>query len=185
MNIAIRSHKKTIIFLIGVLILLAALTYFYVGKYGSLAGLQNDLKSIEPETEFSYTDLNGNIINLNDFKGKPLVVNSWASWVPFSQTELPLFILFADKYQDKINFLAINRKEPVGVVKSFLATYNIPESSLFLLDPSDNFYKVVGGYAVPETVFYDADGVLVSHKRGSLTEVQLQTLIDTLLSTQK
>lgn len=176
-----RKHKKTLIVLFGVIVILGFVTYSFISPYGLFSGLQNDLKEIEPSIEFSYTDLNGNKINLSEFKGKPLIINSWATWMPFSQTELPLLVKIHEQYQNEVTILAINRKEQVGTVRAFLSTFSIPESIVFLLDPSDNFYKTVDGYAMPESLFYNADGVLVGHTRGVLTEEELQGYIATML----
>ena len=82
MNVALRPHKKAISILLFILVVLGLLTYSFVGRHGIFSGLQNDLKVIDPGAELSYTDLEGNPVNLTAFKGKPLIVNSWASWMP-------------------------------------------------------------------------------------------------------
>ncbi len=176
-----RKHKKMLIVLLGIIAILGYVTYSFISPYGMFSGLKNDLKTIEPSIEFSYTDLEGNIVNLSTFKGKPLIINSWATWMPFSKTELPLLIKIHEQYPNDVSILAINRMESIGTVRAFLSTFSIPESIVFLLDPSDNFYKAVGGYAMPETLFYNAEGVLIGHTRGVLTEDELQGYIATML----
>ncbi len=179
----LRTHKKTISILFVIVLVLSAITYSVIAPNGFFSGLKNDLKTIEPKAEFPYTDLDGNIVNLNSFKGKPLIINSWASWTPFSQTELKLLGEAKIKHSDTLNILAINRMEQGAVVRSFLSTFNISQSVLFLLDQSDNFYKAISGYAMPETLFYDSEGVLIAHKRGVLTEIELNQYISALLGT--
>jgi thiol-disulfide isomerase/thioredoxin len=178
----IRTHYKVLIGILVLVGILAFATYTFFAPGGMLSGLHNDLKAIEPMAGFEYTDLDGNIIDLTDFKGKPLVVNSWASWIPFSQTELPLLARMGEEYGDKVTILAINRMEPIGTIRAFQSAFTLPASLRMLIDPSDNFYKVVGGYAMPETVVFDAEGVIVYHVRGTLTESDLRAHIDGLLA---
>ncbi len=182
MNVALKPHKKAIGILLFILILLGVATYSFVGKHGIFSGLQNDLKVIDPGLEFSYTDLEGNPVNLTAYKGKPLIINSWASWMPFSQTELPLLAKIKEEKGDALNILAINRMEDKAVIKSYMSVFSIPNTIVFLVDPTDNYYKVTGGYAMPETMFYNDDGVIVSHKRGNMTEEELRSLVDSILT---
>ncbi len=45
----------------------------------------------------------------------------------------------------------------------------------FLLDSKDAFYKSIGGFSMPETLFADADGNVIVHKRGPMA---LDEMID-------
>lgn len=182
MDVALASHKKALGSIIGIIILLGIVTYSFVGEHGYFSGLQNDLKAIDPGVEFAYTDLEGNPVSLTTFKGKPLIVNSWASWMPFSQTELPMLAKIKEERGDTIHILAINRMEDKAVIKSFMNAFSIPNSIVFLVDPSDHYYKVTGGYAMPETIFYDEDGVIITHKRGPLTEEELRAQVEAMLA---
>jgi len=184
MYIFIASHKKVVIALILIIIVAGFVTYSIVSPQGMFSGLSKDLEIITPSSEFSYTDLDGTVVDLSAFKGKPLIINSWATWIPFSQKELQLFNTVKEKYGDALTILAINRMENNAVIKSYLDTYTIARTILFLTDPSDHFYKAVGGYAMPETVFYDRDGIIRTHIRGVLTESELTALVNTLLSTK-
>ena len=183
MYILIASHKKVVITLIFIIVIAGFLTYSFVSPQGMFSGLSKDLENITPSSEFSYTDLDGTIVDLSAFKGKPLIINSWATWIPFSQKELQLFNTIKEKHGDALTILAINRMENNAVIKSYLDTFAISRTILFLTDPSDHFYKAVGGYAMPETVFYDKDGLIRAHIRGVITESELTELVDTLIST--
>ncbi len=179
----IKKYRKAIVILLGVIVVLGFLTYSFISPYGMFSDLQNDLKTIEPEEGAEYTDLDGNPVDLATFKGKPLVINAWATWIPFSQTELPLLIQAKETYGDKITILAINRMEETIRIRSFLETFAIPSDRiLFLNDPTDYFYRATGGYAMPETIFYRADGTIEMHKRGVLTQEELTATIDALLA---
>lgn len=176
-----RTHKKGMIALVCVIIALGVLTYLRVGERSPYSGLQNDLKSIVPPEALPYTDLEGNPVFLDAYKGKPLIINSWASWMPFSKDELVLLNELQTQKGDELTILAINRMENVERVKSYLSTFGIESHVLFLLDQSDNFYKASGGYAMPETIFYRKDGMILFHKRGTLTPEELVQYGDDIL----
>jgi thiol-disulfide isomerase/thioredoxin len=176
---------KTIGVLMVVLALVGFLTYSYIAPGGMFADLQNDLKAIDPGDESAYTDLDGNHFDLGEFKGKPLVVNAWATWMPFSQSELSLLSNVQEEYAGDLTVLAINRMEDTPVIRAYLALYGLVNMPVRIVrDPTDNFYKAVGGYAMPETVFYRADGTIYMHKRGVLTEDELRTALDGLVSSE-
>lgn len=172
---------KTISMLTAIVILCAFLTYSFVSPKGFFSRLQGDLKNIEPAAEFAYTDLDGNTVLLSSVKGKPLVVNSWATWMPFSKDELILLNELKKQHGDKLEILAINRMEDREFIKSYLSTFGIERIVTFLTDPSDTFYKAISGYAMPETVFYTYDGTISFHKRGVLTEDEISEQVKNIL----
>ena len=175
------AYKKTIGILVLIVGALGVLTFSFIAPNGFFSGLSNDLKEIEGEGEFMYTDLDGNPVSLVDYKGKPLIINSWATWMPFSAHELQLLDATKVKYGDDIVILAINRMENTATVRAYLDFIGKPEHIVFLSDPSDNFYKAVGGYAMPETVFYNREGILIEHTRGVLREEELTNQMNSLL----
>jgi thiol-disulfide isomerase/thioredoxin len=145
------------------------LTHQFVSVDGVFSSLKNDLKEIEPTQESAYQNLNGEPVSLGLYKGKILVVNSWATWSPFSKDELQILSEIQDEFNDQIKVLAINRKEEIPIIKSYLRSFNILEGSItYLHDVTDHFYAVSGGYAMPETVIYKKDGTIHQHIRGTL-----------------
>lgn len=177
----IQEYKVTLGTIAVVIALFAYLTYSFVSPHGRFAGLHNDLKEIEPDGEHAYTDLDGNIVSMRDFRGKPLIINAWATWIPFSQTELKVLSDIAHEYGDAVTVLAINRMEHPSVIRSFLAAFSIENGVRILVDPTDHFYTATGGYAMPETLIFDAEGVLVEHTRGTFTESTLRERITSVL----
>lgn len=175
------THRRALVIILLIIIACAVGTFLVVSPYSPFTGLQNDLKAIEPSIEASYTDLDGNPIVLSSFKGKSLVINSWASWMPFSKDELESLNERKRLHGDSVEVLAINRMEDREFIKSYLSTFNVGRDIIFLADPTDNFYRAIGGYAMPETVFYNKDGTLGAHKRGVLTNDELDQYLNNIL----
>lgn len=139
--------------------------------------IRNDLFGDE-NTAAVYTDLLGNPVNLDSFAGKVMVINSWASWSPLSQTELvSLQSLAAEFSEVEVVFLAINRREPKEQAVRFVETLTDISLLQILIDTTDHYYGAVGGYAMPETRVYDRSGIIISEVRGAFDREELKRLI--------
>ena len=52
--------------------------------------------------DFTVLDYNGNQVKLSDFKGKPVVINFWATWCFYCKEEMPDFDTAHEKYPDMV-----------------------------------------------------------------------------------
>lgn len=128
------------------------------------------------EARASYTAITGNEIAIEDFEGKPLLVTAWASWCPQCAGELELINrVVGEVGEGKLRALAINRNEPKEQAQRFLTTFPTLDNITYILDAKDHFFGSVGGYAMPETIFYNPAGEVVFHKRGNLTEDDIRS----------
>jgi len=125
----------------------------------------------------SFKDYDGNIVSLADYPGKSLVINSWAVWCPFCVKELGEFAEIQKELGDSIVFIAIGRAEPLSVAKPFTDDLGVTDDLVFLLDPSDSFYKSIGGFSMPETIFVDKDGNTRFHKRGPMDADEIRSRV--------
>lgn len=96
---------------------------------------------LEKAPDFHLQDYNGKTVSLADFSGKPLVINSWASWCPFCRQELSDFATAQKEFADKVTIIAIDRAESLAVAKGYTDQQGITNKLIFLLDPSDSFYR--------------------------------------------
>ena len=117
----------------------------------------------------NFKDLNNNPVKLNEALDKPLVVNSWATWCPFCVDELPDFAEIQKEYKDKIEVIAINRKESLSQINEYINNMGIGQNLTFWQDKEDSFYRTIGGFAMPETIFINEFGETVYHKRGVMS----------------
>lgn len=84
------------------------------------------LKVPQPAPAFSLIDLNNKIHTLADYKGKPLIVNFWASWCRPCREELPaLNRAWAKVKNQGVQMLAINIGEDPTAVFKFIQEYPI------------------------------------------------------------
>lgn len=140
---------------------------------GSIAG-QNSLPSIVLEEHVS-----GDEIVLAERSGL-LVINSWAVWCPFCVKEVPDFVTLQEEFQE-VDVVLVNRGESREKVNAFLSEVGVTTEQLtFLHDGSDSFYKAVGGFSMPETLFV-RDGEIIFHKRGVMALSEMQDLTTKLI----
>jgi peroxiredoxin len=133
--------------------------------------------------DFTLTTLTDEPVTLSQLRGKPTLINFWASWCPPCRQELPALQSTYDAYGETINFLAVNVKESRGTVQSFAEKMNL--TFPILLDGqgqvSDHLYQVRG---IPTTLFVDARGVVVNRHVGPLDETTINAYLQPLLLPQ-
>ena len=135
------------------------------------------------EASEAYTDLDGNKIDIAGVEGKIVIATSWASWCPQCVEELQLLNdLALERNDDRVQVLALNRMEPKHQAQRFMATLPSLPSITFVLDNQDHFFNTVLGYAMPETIFYNAEGEIVLHKRGNLTKEEAVAALEKALT---
>lgn len=135
----------------------------------------------ERAPDFSLKDYNGKTVSLDDFKGQPILINSWATWCPFCVKELPDFVSAQKEFGSKVTIIAINRAESIDVAKGYTDEQGNTNDLVYLLDPKDSFYRSIGGFAMPETIFVDSEGQTVFHKRGPMDLTEIRQRINNLI----
>lgn len=176
-------NSKTIIFIVAVVLAAAGAGFFLLQK-DQTPELQN--KTITSNASSGAFDLklenyNGEVVSLADFKGKPLVINSWAAWCPFCRKELPDFVAIQKEFGDRVIIIAIDRVEPKETAKKYSDELGVTDDLIFLLDPSDSFYRSIGGFSMPETIFINKNGDITTHKRGPMDINEMRQKINEIL----
>ncbi len=121
--------------------------------------------------DLALQDLQGRAVNLQDFAGKPLVVNLWASWCPPCRREMPV-LAAAQRDEPGMTFLFVNQGESTAQVAAFLDA-EAPGLGNVLLDAGNRLGEQVGSRALPSTLFYAADGRQLGSHLGELSAASL------------
>lgn len=120
----------------------------------------------------------GDSASLAQFKGKPTIVNLWATWCPPCQRELPL-LQRAQADHPEAHFVFLNQGEGVDRVRAFLASRGFVLRNV-LLDLKGQAGAEYGGGALPTTILFDAQGRLVETHIGELSAGTLAESLDKL-----
>lgn len=138
--------------------------------------------NLEQFSGFSLKDYSGKTVESSQFRGKPLVINSWAAWCPFCKAELPAFADIQDQLKNQVVIVAVDRGESLDVAKQYSDAQGTTGQLVFLLDPDDSFYKSIGGFSMPETIFVDKNGNVQYHKRGPMEKQEILQRVQSLIS---
>ena len=129
---------------------------------------------------FVFKNYEGEEVSSESFLGKPHILNSWAVWCPFCVKELRDFVKLQEEFSEDITVVAINRAESLSKAKKYTDDLGTTNSMLFLMDPGDKFYKAIGGFSMPETLFVNAEGEIVRHRRGFMDFAEMQQAVHDL-----
>jgi cytochrome c biogenesis protein CcmG, thiol:disulfide interchange protein DsbE len=123
-------------------------------------------------------------LSLEDFEGKPLVINFWASWCLPCEEEAPLFSSMAQRYEGEVSFLGVNIKDAKSDAEVFDKRFDVAYPSV--RDEGRTIEDSYGLTGQPETFLITADGTIHEHIPGAVTDAAyLQELLDKLVATSK
>ncbi|MBB6624160.1 TlpA family protein disulfide reductase [Clostridium gasigenes] len=133
----------------------------------------------EKAIDFKLKDLNGKYVSLNDFKGKNVLLNFWATWCPPCKAEMPdIEKLYQENKNSDLVILAVNLGEDKQTVKSFIEKnkYNFD----ILLDSDQDVAVKYNIVSIPTSFFIDKEGNIVSKKIGAMTLEEMKSYINLL-----
>jgi cytochrome c biogenesis protein CcmG, thiol:disulfide interchange protein DsbE len=102
---------------------------------------------------------------IEELRGRPIVVNKWASWCGPCRAEFPFFQRQAAKHGEKIAFLGVDSEDAEDAAATFLEELPVPYPSYF--DPEGEIAEAIDAdREFPATVFYGSDGEIAYVHRG-------------------
>jgi thiol-disulfide isomerase/thioredoxin len=124
--------------------------------------------------------INGQKLDLEQWKGKVVMVNFWATWCPVCQTEMPGWQKFYEANRDKgFEMIALSVDDSVEEVHAFLAKkpYRFPVAWRFDKQEDDDFPTV---RSTPTTYFVDKRGKVALKHVGRMSEEFLKQTVEGL-----
>ena len=142
----------------------------------------NGHKALAPD--FTVYDVDGNPVKLSDFRGKPVVLNFWASWCLPCKAEMPEFQDAFERQGDRIHFLIVNITDGQQETVAKAHAYVTKEGFTFPVyyDTTTTAARTYAISSIPVTYFIDADGYLVTQTTGRISAETLQNNIAILLA---
>ncbi|WP_434986212.1 prolipoprotein diacylglyceryl transferase family protein [Vreelandella zhaodongensis] len=134
-----------------------------------------------PLPDVMLTDRSGNPISLPQLaeqQQQPMVVNLWASWCPPCIREMPVFE-DAQQAEKDITFVFVNQGESAQHIETFMDQQALSLENVWL-DPRNALGQATGAHAMPTTLYYNAEGKLVSTHFGELSRATLQQGLERL-----
>jgi thiol-disulfide isomerase/thioredoxin len=124
------------------------------------------------------TRLDGSPFRLEALKGKPVVLNLWATWCPPCRREMPALRDAQMRHPD-VSFVFANQGEAADAVRSYLDAERLALDNV-LLDPRLQLGSEIRSPLLPTTLFFNAQGKLVDRRMGELSAATLEQRIEAL-----
>lgn len=128
---------------------------------------------------FSLRGLDGELVQLEEFRGQPVFINFWATWCQPCIAEHPVLQAAAQRYEGRVKFLGIVYHDEIEKIEAFIASRGGWGSTL--LDLEGKVAVAYGVYGAPETFFINSEGVIVEKLVGTLPPEFLFRKLDNLL----
>ena len=127
-------------------------------------------------------DTNGADVNLADFKGKPLLINFWATWCGPCVQEIPYLVEIADQYRDEgLVVLGISTDDTAEQIKPYAADLKVNYPMLVGLDQPDVERAFGAMWAIPVTIFVKKDGNVCKTHQGTQSKEFFESHVKALL----
>jgi thiol-disulfide isomerase/thioredoxin len=140
---------------------------------------------MRPSTPLNYTlkDMHGKDVNLGDFKGRPVLINFWATWCPPCKAEIPWFIEFAEKYKaQQFVVLGVSTDDSAEDILRFAQEYKVNYPMFVGVGHDDMLQAYEATFAVPVSWFIRPDGTIAEKAIGIHPKEWFEEQIKALVS---
>lgn len=143
----------------------------------STSGEEYGLRSGNTAYDFQLEDMDGNTVQLSDFRGQKVFLNFWASWCPPCRVEMPHLQNFHEENDDVV-VLGVNvvssESNPANA-SAFIDELELTFPNLYGVEDVVNLYMVE---SLPTSYFIGTDGTVYERVVGPVTEDILQARFD-------
>ena len=141
-----------------------------------------DPKVTRANLDFALKDMNGADVRLSDYRGRPLVINFWATWCGPCKEEIPSLIELAEKYKSKrLAVLGVSIDDKPDELKKFAAEHKMTYPVLVALGHDDLLAAFEAEEAVPISWLVHPCGAVSVKHTGIWTKAEFDAAIRELL----
>jgi thiol-disulfide isomerase/thioredoxin len=131
---------------------------------------QPQTRTSEPAPALSGTSLTGTHLNLASFRGRPVVLDFWASWCGPCRAEQVDLNSLASRYAARgVQFLGVDIRDDSANALAYIQQYHVTYQSLF--DQSSDAAGTFNVDAPPTTLVIDRSGTIRLRELGTLVDV--------------
>lgn len=136
-----------------------------------------DITVGELAPNFTLMNLEGEEVSLEDFRGKMVLINFWATWCGYCDKEMPDIQKLSEENDDLV-VLAVNVMEKKEIVEKYIEEGGYDFE--VVLDEKGDITKTYLAHYLPTSYFVDKDGILVGGKAGMLTGPEMNGAIENM-----
>ncbi len=170
--------NRSVLF-IGILIAAALVVILFVGLGKDPAAIRSPLVG-KPAPAFALREVGtNNTIDIAQYRGKPLIINFWATWCGPCWEEHPVLVANARMLQPNVQFLGVVFQDKEEKIQQFLNERGTAYPTL--VDQAGKTAIAYGVGGVPETYFVDANGVIRAKFAGPMSGDIIQANLQKVL----
>ncbi len=133
-----------------------------------------------PAPAFVLADLSGSPLRLADLRGRPVIVNFWASWCGPCVDEFPILVKAAAAHRaEGLAVIGIVFRDRSEAAREFMARLGAEWPTA--VDPGETVANQFGIIGPPDTFFIDRGGIVVGRQIGQLSASDLQRGLSKIL----
>ncbi len=135
-----------------------------------------------PIADLTLRDANGQKQRLRDLRGKPVVLNFWATWCGPCNGEMPMLVEMEKQYATRgVRFIGVSLDDAKtkARIPAFLVEHKVG-FAVWYGATGDDLEKLKLGGAVPATAFLDAEGRIVARILGQARPEEVKERLDWL-----
>ena len=151
---------------------------------GEENGAEDAVGEVAPAVDFALTDQYGETHRLEDYKGKTIFLNFWATWCPPCKAEMPdiqeIYETYDTEGEDALVVLGVatpsmGQEGTEEEIRTFLEEnrYTYP----VLMDTEGELFGAYGVYSLPTTFMIDREGNVFGYVSGMLTKDMMESII--------
>ena len=134
----------------------------------------------EPAPEIDLETLDGERVLLSELRGRPVLINFWATTCLPCRDEFPLMVTAYEEHRhDDLEILGVVHDDAVETARAFAAELGARWPMPF--DADDVAWHDYLGVAMPTSFFVDSDGIVRAFSLGGFTETGLTAQLATIL----
>ncbi|WP_034744408.1 thiol-disulfide oxidoreductase ResA [Halalkalibacter wakoensis] len=145
--------------------------------YSNFIADRSVAKAGDLSINFVLNDLEGERIELEDYKGKGVFLNFWGTYCPPCVKEMPIMEELYAEYKDQgVEIIAVNASEPKLTVERFVDRLGL--TFPIVIDQGNNVIDAYGIRPLPTTILVDEHGVIVRVFTGGMTEQMIRDFME-------
>lgn len=131
--------------------------------------------------DFTLSDIDGGTVHLSDFKGRPVLINAWATWCPPCKAEMPLLNQYYQAHASQgFVLLAVNAGDSRQEAASFATQKGL--AFPVLLDPGTQLLNQLAIHSFPTSILVGKDGKVKTIHMGMFTAENIEAELTPLLN---
>lgn len=136
----------------------------------------------QPAPPLALPDLAGQIVTLNAYQGRPVIVNFWATWCAPCREEMPLLQQVHNAHQ-RAGLIVLGISQDTADRLASVRTYWTQSGWTFpsLLDPDGAVAQRYQVFLIPSTIFINAQGVVAAIHHGPINATQIEQYLAKIL----